>query len=170
MDFFSAVISGVLIFALQQIILKIFIEPIQDLKKEIQLTLHDCMYYTDVLTLHYFNDSHTEMFDTFRKHSSLLSSKSAIIPFVDFFALLNILPKRSSLIEACNLLIGISNTNTKNTSPEETNDQILTNYKTKVENLLKNNKTRMDHIVDFVVCILLIIGAVQTILWLIKIF
>lgn len=163
MELFNTIVSGVLVYVLGEFILKIFIEPIQSLKKEIEETLNDCTYYANILTLQTFDKSHTEMFDIFRKHSSLLGSKSAIIPFVNFFALLNILPKRSAILRASDNLRGISNT-----SLAETNDKFLTESRRKVENLLKNDKTMLELFSNLIVFVLLMAGTVQIIKWLVQ--
>lgn len=111
MEIFSTIITGVIVYVLGQFALKIIIEPIQDLKKEIQQTLADCSFYWGIVTN--MPDVKEELIKeasiTFRKRSTSLRSKVAIIPFLDFFADFKILPTRHNLSEASSRLMGISN-------------------------------------------------------------
>ena len=103
--------SGVLIFVLGQFILKILIEPIQELKKEIAAVLSSLVYYADI----YSNpgtgteEKLHEASYALRKHACELASKTAIIPFYDLLYSLRILPDKKQVFDAKSRLIGLSN-------------------------------------------------------------
>jgi hypothetical protein len=112
MEIFSTIITGVIVYVLGQFTLKIIIEPIQELKKEIQQTLADCSYYAGLATnMPDINEEKAlEARKIFRQRSTYIRSKYKIIPFMDTFAVFGIIPVEKSLSEASSMLMGLSNT------------------------------------------------------------
>jgi len=111
MELFATVISGVLIFVLGQLLLKLVIEPIQELKKEIALTLDSLIFHKDKISNPNANlkKDILEVSSILRKHSSNLEAKSSIIPLYDCWYKLRILPSKKNIKKATNKLIGLSN-------------------------------------------------------------
>jgi len=112
MEIFATIITGVIVYVLGQFTLKLIIEPIQDLKKEIQQILNDCSYYSGVATNmpHIDEKRILETRKTFRQRSTSLRSKYKIIPFINFFSVIKVIPSSHNLSEASSRLMGISNT------------------------------------------------------------
>lgn len=115
MEFSSTIISAVLIFVLGQIILKLIIEPIQELKKEISEVLNAMVFYADKISNP--NSNNQEIVDEvgkiLRKHASNLEAKSSIIPFYGIFEIFRVLPKKQNILKSKSFLIGFSNSLSK---------------------------------------------------------
>lgn len=111
MEFFTTIISAVMIFVLGQIGLKLIIEPIQELKKEISEILNATVFYADRISNPNSNsqDVVDEVSKILRKHASNLEAKSSIIPFYRIFEIFRVLPNKQNMSEAKSHLIGLSN-------------------------------------------------------------
>ena len=112
MELFVTVISGVLIFVLGQLLLKLVIEPLQEFKKEIALTLNSLFFHKDKISnpnANLIKKDIWEVSSILRKHSSNLEAKSSIIPLYDCWYKLRILPSKKNIKKATNKLIGLSN-------------------------------------------------------------
>jgi len=111
MDILITIISGTTVYVLGQFILKMIIEPVQDVKKEIQQALGDCLYYAGFATNmpHIKEEYIKEASLTLKKRATQLRSKYAIIPFKDLFEKVKILPSQQDMSEASSILIGIAN-------------------------------------------------------------
>jgi len=111
MEVFNTIISGVSVFVLGQILLKLVVEPIQNLRKEIFLTLNDLIYYANIISNPNANSSemYKEASQKLRQHASNLASKVSIIPFYILWVMLGILPPKENIFQAKLYLIGISN-------------------------------------------------------------
>lgn len=120
MEFSLTIISAVMIFVLGQISLKLIIEPIQELKKEISEILNAMVFYADRISNPNSNsqDVIDEVSKILRKHASNLEAKSSIIPFYRIFEIFRVLPNKQNISEAKSHLIGLSNSlsNSENNS------------------------------------------------------
>lgn len=138
MEVFNTVISGVAVFVLGQILLKLIIEPIQDLKKEIATILNNLIYYANIISNPNANSSemYKETSQKLRQHASNLASKVSIIPFYKLWVMLRILPPKENIFQAKLYLIGISNSlypskyndGMKNSEKSEKIQKLLTTY------------------------------------------
>ena len=134
MEFSLTIISAVMIFVLGQISLKLIIEPIQELKKEISEILNAMVFYADRISNP--NDFIDEVSKILRKHASNLEAKSSIIPFYRIFEIFRVLPTKQNISEAKSHLVGLSNSlsnsgNNNGMNNSEKNDNIkrlLTTY------------------------------------------
>lgn len=111
MEFSLTIISSVMIFVLGQIGLKLIIEPIQKLKKEISEVLNATVFYADRISNPNSNsqDVVDEVSKILRKHASNLEAKSSIIPFYRIFEIFRVLPTKQNISEAKSHLVGLSN-------------------------------------------------------------
>ncbi|EOD3173389.1 hypothetical protein P7U51_003446, partial [Citrobacter freundii] len=78
MSVFITVLSGVLVFVIGQIVVKLIIEPINDFKKERSKIIYDLVFYANKLANPKGPDN-TEMVEVckiMRQHSSMLHSAS----------------------------------------------------------------------------------------------
>ena len=115
MQIFYTILAGVSVYVLGQSILKLFIEPIQELRKEIQLVISDCTYYEHiVLNMQHINEELIkEASRSLRKRAAELKSKASIVPFLNCFAKCNIVPTQQDISHISAKLIGLSNVTTK---------------------------------------------------------
>lgn len=120
MEIFYTVLSGVLVYVLGQFILKIWIEPIQELKKNYQIFIDDWIFYNNIISNmnindEKFNKEKEKVAEIIRKHASKLNASYVIIPFNQLFVKLKIIPNVdkiiSSLIRVSNILKLSSNKN-----------------------------------------------------------
>jgi len=111
MEFFLTIISAVIIFILGQMSLKLIIEPIQELKKEIAEVLNAMVFYADRTSNPNTNSQEVidEVGKILRKHASNLEAKSSIIPFYKIFEILRVLPSKDNISKAKSFVIGLSN-------------------------------------------------------------
>jgi hypothetical protein len=111
MEIFITIIAGVLVFILSQFFLKLVLEPLQELRKEIQLAYSDCSFYSNIaVNLGSVNDEYIKEASTvFRQRSTILRSKYHLVPFLNLFAKFNITPTKHNLSEASSRLMGLSN-------------------------------------------------------------
>lgn len=111
MEVFFTIMAGVLVFVLSQLILKLVLEPLQELKKEIQITYSDCSFYGNIpVNLGSVSDELIrEASQVFRRRSTCLRSKYHLVPFLDIFAKCHIVPSKHKLSEASSRLMGVSN-------------------------------------------------------------
>ena len=142
MQIFLTIIAGVSVYVLGQFILRIIIEPIQELRKEIQLVISNCIYYEDIV-LNMPNieeDLIKEASITLRKRSSELESKASIVPLLDLFSKTNIVPNHKAISDISSALIGLSNV-TVNNGDYRNNGE---NYKRliRIEELLNIKRNR----------------------------
>jgi len=138
MEIFNTIISGVAVFVLGQILLKLIIEPIQDLKKEIATTLNNLIYYANIISNPNTNspEKYKETSQKLRQHASNLASKVSIIPFYILWVSLRILPPKENIFKAKTYLIYISNSlfqskyndGMKNSEKSEEIQKLLNSY------------------------------------------
>lgn len=126
MEFFTTIISAVMIFVLGQISLKLIIEPIQELKKEISEVLNAMVFYADRISNPNSNSQEIvdEVGKILRKHASNLEAKSSIIPFYEIFEVFRVLPKKQNISESKSFLIRFSNSLSKSENNNGINNSI----------------------------------------------
>lgn len=97
------IIGGISIFVIGQIILKFFIEPVNDLRGVIGETVYALIFYSNIYT----NPSITtaverriEVSNTLREKASLLNSKVCMIKWYGLFKFLKLIPDRDSIVNA----------------------------------------------------------------------
>lgn len=111
MDIIVAIITGVAVFVLGQLLIRFVIQPLQDFKKVIAKVSHVLIYYADV----YSNPGGSrrmmiaETRKALRDSASLLRSRTVVIPFYTVFSWLRWVPTRHDINQASGSLIGLSN-------------------------------------------------------------
>lgn len=111
MTVFLTIFSGVVIFVLGQLMLKLLIEPVQEFKKTISDVGLSLIEYSNV----YANpgvagiEIERKASEYLRKLSSRLNAQVYLIPFYNITAKLFRLPSREQVVSATNNLIGLSN-------------------------------------------------------------
>ena len=113
MDFtvFYTVLSGVITFVIGQIIVKLFLDPVQDMKKTIGQVSHTFVERANVIanpgvpTKEVMDDTS----DSLRRLSSQLHAHLYLIPSYDTTSKVFRLPSKEMLLDASTALIGLSN-------------------------------------------------------------
>ncbi len=144
MEVLKTVVSGTLVYVLGQFILKILIEPIQELRKYYQNVVDDWIYYKNIISNmtindEKFNEEKTKVAGILRKHASKLKALKAIIPFYKIFIMLEIVPEIDELSSKFFLisnLLKLSKIENKNKSIEEILSELPDTIK-KIDKLLK---------------------------------
>lgn len=105
------VLTGSLVYALGHIIVKLGVEPVQDMNKLRGEIAEDLTYYANKTTSPgvVSGDERIEVGEVYREKASLLSAKSHKIPAYSFWEFLNLVPEKESVKEARSELIGLSN-------------------------------------------------------------
>ncbi|WP_409161715.1 hypothetical protein [Pectobacterium sp. B2J-2] len=111
MSVFLTVLSGVLVYVLGQLILKLLIDPVNELKKTISKINYDLVFYANVLANP--KEKGDEQMDKatkiMREHSSLLHANAYLIPCYEYTRLIFGLPTEEKIIAATASLIFLSN-------------------------------------------------------------
>jgi len=111
MEIFLTILSGVIVFILGQLALKLLIEPIQEFKKTVADIAHALIEYANIYANPgvVSNESEKKASEELRKLSSRLNAQMYLIPFYQIIAKIFGLPPRDKLVGAANDLIGLSN-------------------------------------------------------------
>ncbi len=111
MTVFLTVLSGVLVFVLGQILLKLFIEPIQELRKLVSKIAYDLIKLANVLAnpTEPENERFTEACKIMRDHSSNLHAHFYLVPFYKVTCRIFGLPTEEGVLKATKELIRLSN-------------------------------------------------------------
>ena len=113
MDFtvFITVLSGVLTFVLGQLVVKILLDPVQDLRKTIGQISHTLVERANVISNPGVPTKEVmdETSDLLRKLSSQLHAHLFLIPSYNKTSVVFRLPSMESLLNASTNLIGLSN-------------------------------------------------------------
>ncbi len=112
MQIFWTVTTGILVFVLGQLILKLFIEPIQGYRKTVSDIAHSLVEYANVYANSGVIDKslEREASKVFRKLASDIHSHIYLLPYECISSrLFKIFPPRDVLLEVSNDLIGLSN-------------------------------------------------------------
>jgi len=108
---FLTVLSGVLTYVLGQLVVKLVIEPVQDMRKTIGLISHALIEHASI----YHNpgvptqDAMNETSRELRKLSSQLQAHLFLVPRYGVISRIFGLPLHASVLEASSALIGLSN-------------------------------------------------------------
>lgn len=136
------VFSGVLIYVLGQIIMKIVIEPIQELKRELRELYEEMVYYSNIysnpdIESNEFKIELRKVSNILRKKASVIISYSSVIPWYTHLSKTRIVPDLNSLEEIKKSLIGLSNIilTTQNVKHED-----ISNLSDKIMKYLKKSK------------------------------
>lgn len=111
MTIFFTILTGVLVYVLGQLILKLLIEPVQELKREISKIVYDLIFHSNKLTNPAARDS-PEMIEAckiMRQHSSLLHSATHLVPLYRYTHIFFGLPSRKQIKSATGGLFFLSN-------------------------------------------------------------
>ena len=108
---FLTIIAGVCVFVLGQLALKMFIEPIQELRKVIATINNDLFYYAGILTnpRPYGDERMMKASDAMRVNSARLVSTKSLIPFYKHLHKAFALPHEPGIKKAKEKLIFLSN-------------------------------------------------------------
>ena len=107
---FLTVISGVLVFVIGQIIIKFFVEPIHEQWKVIGLVCDTLIYYAGFYAVpnHGRDDKDREEANRkTREMSTLLISRTHLVPWYNLFETLRIVKKKSKIISAARNMFGL---------------------------------------------------------------
>lgn len=113
MEFISVVLAGVLIFVLGQLILKLFIEPVQQFKKTMAEIAHTSVRYS--YAIHNADSLPTELrdevFDKLRHLSGQLYADMELIPLFPYPVVRWVfqLPHRAQVYQTAQHLIAVGN-------------------------------------------------------------
>lgn len=108
---FLTVLSGVITYVAGQIIIKLIIDPVQEMKNTIGQISHALIEHANVIS-NPGVPSQEVMHETskhLRKLSSKLQSHLYLIPKYNMIAKVFLLPKQEKILEASSSLIGLSN-------------------------------------------------------------
>jgi hypothetical protein len=115
---FYIILAGVIIYVLGEIIVKIVIDPVQELKRVIAEIAFKLIHYSHVFRLASSEEPSGEAArqtidqekleqaaDEYRKLASMLNAGYRLVPFYSISKLLFFLPKEADIIEARNALL-----------------------------------------------------------------
>ena len=120
---FYIVLAGVIIFVAGQIMVKIVIDPVQELKRVIADIAFKLIHYSHVYRIAPSGEENTseqevqptvdpekleEAAEEYRKLASMLNAGYRLVPFYTIVRLIFFLPKESDIIDARNELIEMS--------------------------------------------------------------
>ena len=108
------VVSGTLIYVLGNILVRLFLEPVVELRKVIGETGDALIYFANVYTSPIkeggqASDKQLECMKTLRQAATRLMGKAYGAPCLWAFAIFSIVPWRAKIREAHSALIGLSN-------------------------------------------------------------
>jgi hypothetical protein len=118
---FYIILAGVIIYVLGEIIVKIVIDPVQELKRVIADIAFKLIHYSHVFKLSTAADTSEEASektidrekleqaaDEYRKLASMLNAGFRLVPFYPLIRVLFFLPREADIIDARNELIEMS--------------------------------------------------------------
>ena len=118
---FYIILAGVIIYVLGEIIVKIVIDPVQELKRVIAEIAFKLIHYSHVFRLASSEEPSGEAAgqtidqekleqaaDEYRKLASMLNAGYRLVPFYSISKLLFFLPKETDIIDARNALLEMS--------------------------------------------------------------
>ena len=118
---FYIILAGVIIYVLGEIIVKIVIDPVQELKRVIAEIAFKLIHYSHVFKLASPDESGGELrakaigrekleeaADEYRRLASMLNAGYRLVPFYSISKLLFFLPKEADIINARNSLLEMS--------------------------------------------------------------
>ena len=108
---FYAIISGVLIFVIGQIVLKIFIEPVQELMRTLGQIRYCMTFYANIFCNPGVVDPNKmdQTIDELRLSASKLHGAVYLVRFLKLWELLKFIPSKENLEQVSSELIGLSN-------------------------------------------------------------
>lgn len=108
---FLTVMSGVITYVVGQLVMKLVVEPVHEMKKTIGLISHSLVEHADVI--HNPGVPSEEIIRSTSKHlrnlSSQLHGHLYLVPFYKFTAKIFFLPSQEKILSASNALMGLSN-------------------------------------------------------------
>lgn len=111
MEIFWTVFSGVLVFSIGQIFLKLVLEPVQELHK-IRGEIADTLIFYANVSIRYTGipqDQLDKASTTYRERASQLLARAHLVRGYDRWAVILKIPKRQAIVTASKALIGLSN-------------------------------------------------------------
>lgn len=118
---FYIILAGVIIYVLGEIIVKIVIDPVQELKRVIADIAFKLIHYSHVFKLSTAEDPSEaasektidrekleQAADEYRKLASMLNAGFRLVPFYTFARVMFFLPREADIIDARNELIEMS--------------------------------------------------------------
>jgi len=118
---FYIILSGVIIYVLGEVVVKIVIDPVQELKRVIAEIAFKLIHYSHVFKLSASDDSETaggqkeiapekleQAADEYHRLASLLNAAHRLVPFYSFARVVFYLPKEADILEARNALLEMS--------------------------------------------------------------
>ena len=115
------IVAGIFIYVLGEIVVKIVIDPVQELKRVIAEIAFKLINYSHVFKLSASDDSAaatedkeidtqklTQAAEEYRRLASLLNAGFRLVPFYPFTRVVFLLPKETDIINARNYLLELS--------------------------------------------------------------
>ena len=128
MSIFITIFAGVMVFVLGQFILKLVLEPIQELKKTLALVQEDMVFYANKLTnpKSVNIEQEEEIRNRLRRYASSLIGTISIIPYYAWWSKMQLVPEKSIILEVKSNLVGLSNSigPKENVSPKDNYEEI----------------------------------------------
>lgn len=111
MTIFLTILSGVIIFVLGQLTLKLLIEPIHECRRTITDIAFSLIDYANIYGNPGVagNEAEKQASKELRRLSSCLNAQMYLIPYYRFISKIFGLPSRNRVVEAASNLIGLSN-------------------------------------------------------------
>ena len=110
---FSTIITGVLVFVLGQIFLKIFIDPVQELMRCLGQIRYSMVFYADIFgnpgVAHSDSDKREQTMEELRINASKLLGALYLVRIFPVWQFLRFLPSKENLETISKELIGLSN-------------------------------------------------------------
>ena len=107
------VLVGVIVLVVGQIIIRFFIQPIEELKKTIAEVADVLIYYSHWYTGGTWLPEHNQTVETakseLRQKASQLRSRANMLPWYAAFSSLSVVPTQKNISQASNVMIGIVN-------------------------------------------------------------
>jgi hypothetical protein len=176
MEIFSTIVTGVTVFILGELILRLFIEPIQEMKKLQRQLIEDMSFYANIYTnatidSPEFRIKIYEVSDLLRRNAVKIESIIHIIPLYDLCVKANLVPHKNEIYTIKGKLICISNLITGEQGLASSS--VINEWAIEVEAILKNsskeqNYKNFDFFSSFIIFILFMLGTVTLVNYLSK--
>lgn len=118
---FYVILAGVIIYVLGEIVVKIVIDPVQELKRVVAEIAFKLIHYSHVYKLAASDDSEAaggekeiapekleQAADEYRRLASLLNAAYRLVPFYSLSRVVFFLPREADVLEARNALLEMS--------------------------------------------------------------
>lgn len=176
MEMFSTIVTGVTVFILGELVLRLFIEPIQEMKKLQRQLIEDMSFYANIYTNATIDSPEFririyEVSDLLRKNAVQIESIIHIIPFYKYLSKIKLVPAHKDISIISGKLIGISNLITAEKGLASSS--VINEWSKEVNAILKHSPEKQNFkSIEFysglIVFILFMAGTVSVVEYLVK--